>query len=228
MYRALITKELRETWWIGLLVGGAMLLFCLSEMGLLFEDHWPFVYWRQNVEPGWVHPIPFQTGGWVEVVLTFGAIAAVAMALWQTLGESAQGTWILLLHRPASRKWIILMKAAIGCGWLLLCLGLPLFIYSLWAAAPATHAAPFYWWMVIPTMEAWAFLTVSYLAAFLCGLRPARWWVSRFFPAVAAALLWLPIAIAPWQPIWFWLVFATALALFLPAILYTAQQRDYA
>lgn len=228
MNRALIIKELRETWWIGLLAGGVMLLFVLEQMGLMTSGRFPFLAWRQNLQPEWTHPVPFGSDDWPLTTLLLGAAAAVAMGLWQTLGESVQGTWALLLHRPCERRTIILSKLAAGGGCLLLCLGLPLLFYALWAATPGTHANPFHWWMAFPTVTALAFLCVSHLAAFLCGLRPARWWGSRFFPAVAVAFLWIPIMATPWNLAWTWLLLVCACVVLLLAILYVSRERDYA
>jgi hypothetical protein len=148
--------------------------------------------------------------------------------LWQTLGESVQGTWPLLLHRPVSRRWLMLSKIGIGLGYLLLCMGAPVFVYALWAATPGTHANPFEWWMTGPTVQAWGYLSVTYLAAFLCGLRPARWWVSRLFPAVFAVFLWLPIMALPWRSGPLWLAIAVLDALLVAGILFVSRERDYA
>jgi hypothetical protein len=228
MYRAIAIKELRETWWIGALGGGVMLCLALSYMGLSLDDRPPFLYWRQNVNPGWLHPVPFESDEWPLVMLACGGMAAVVTALWQTLGESVQGTWLFYLYRPATRQSLLLSKLAVGLGWVLLMLGLPWLLYSLWAATPGTHASPFEWWMAGPTVRAWGYASVAYLAAFLCGLRPARWWGSRLFPAVFACFLWLPIVVVPWAAWPMWAVIAISDAVLVAAILWVTQTRDWA
>ncbi|MCA9056603.1 MAG: hypothetical protein KDA75_22400, partial [Planctomycetaceae bacterium] len=154
--------------------------------------------------------------------------AAVILAFWQTLLESAQGTWTLYLHRPVERRTLILGKLAVGGGWLLLCVGSPLLLYAVWAALPGRHATPFEWWMTGPTVRAWAYISVAYLAAFLCGLRPARWWVSRFLPAIFPFFLWLPIVVIPWTAWPMVLIILLSDAVLLAAIVWVTETRDWA
>jgi hypothetical protein len=76
---------------------------------------------------------------------------------------------------------------------LLLSTGIPLLFFAFWAATPGTHAKPFEWWMMSSTWRLWFSATAFYLAAFLCGIRAARWWFSRLWPAVP--VLFLPLVI---------------------------------
>jgi len=221
-YKALAIKELREIWWIGALAGGAILVIALAMMGWDLDDRPPFVT---------KHPargIPFLTEDWPLVVLIVGGIAAAVMALWQTLGESIQGTWGFLLHRPLPRRDLLLGKMLIGCTLLLVCTGIPILIFGLWASTPGTHASPFEWWMAGPTVRAWGYLVVFYLASFLCGLRPARWWVSRFFPVVPVLFPFVILFVFPWIAWPMWLVTILLTALYLSANFYAASVRDYA
>jgi hypothetical protein len=228
MLRAIALKELRETWWIAVLPAAILILIVLNALGLDVDEVPPFVYWRMNRNPGWVHPVPFEGDTWPLTVLVLGGVAAAVMALWQTLVESAQGTWSFYLHRPAARRSLILAKLGIGLGAMLICIGLPLLFYALWAATPGTHANPFEWWMAGPTLRAWAYLSVAYLAAFLCGVRPVRWWVSRFFPAVLPICVWLPIVVVPWTGWPMWLLIGAADAVLLAAIVCVTETRDWA
>ena len=228
MFSAIAVKELRETWWIGLLATAFLGLYFLGAAGLDVDDDPPFLRWMQSHRADYVHPIPFEGDEWPLIVLVLGSGLAALLAFWQTFAESAQGTWTFFLHRPVERRTLILSKLAVGCGWLLICAGLPILLYALWAATPGTHANPFEWWMAGPTVRAWAYLSVAYLAAFLCGLRPARWWVSRFFPAVFPFFLWLPIVIIPWVAWPMWLIILVSDALLLAAILRVTETRDWA
>ena len=62
---------------------------------------------------------------------------------------------------------------------------------------PGKHASPFFWWMTATAWEAWGVIAIVYLAAFLAGIRPARWFGTRLLPLAAggvlAALLRLPM-----------------------------------
>ena len=58
---------------------------------------------------------------------------------------------------------------------------------------PGTHASPFFWWMTANAWVALGFIAIVYPAAFLTGLRPARWFGTRLLPLAAAG----PLAVAP-------------------------------
>lgn len=227
MYRALAVKEFREVWWIGAIASALLMLCVLNDMGLMLDSSPPFLKWVGR-SPTWVHPVPFRLSEWPPLVLMFAGAAGLVFGLWQTLGESLQGTWIFYLHRPAERRNLILAKVAAGLACLLVALGLPLVLYAIWAAVPGTHASPFEWWMTGPTAQAWGFAGVAYLAAFLSGLRPARWWVSRFFPLVFALFLWVPIVTVPWLVWPGWVMILVADAVLLAAIVHAGNDRDFA
>ncbi len=73
---------------------------------------------------------------------------------WRQSGwEGMRGTYLFLLHRPASRAAMVGTKIAIGLALLLLLTAWPILIYALWASTPGRHASPFAWSMTLP---AWA------------------------------------------------------------------------
>jgi hypothetical protein len=51
--------------------------------------------------------------------------------------------------------------------------------------------------MTLPTWQALIAVTMLYLAAFLCGLRPSRWFGSRLLPLVAIGLAAWILSAAP-------------------------------
>lgn len=227
MLRAIAIKELRESGWIAALGGLLLFLSVLGEWGLHVDDTPPFLRWASSRNAAWIHAVPFHGEGWTTWVLAVGMIGGAVLGLWQTFGESVQGTWGFYLHRSMDKAALVLAKAGVGLAWLLLCLAVPLVIYAVWAAIPGTHASPFEWWMTGPVVRAWAFASVGHLAGFLCGLRPARWWVSRFFPALAVGLLWLTVVIEPWTAWPAWLAILVADGLLIASIIEVTRERDW-
>lgn len=131
--------------------------------------------------------IPFATDSVSHLFFFVAGAAAVGLGLWQTMLESSRGTFQFLLHRPIRRETILASKLVVG---VLLCLAIaaiPTLLFALWAATPDTHASPFEW-----SMTSWAWqlclqMTLIYLGAFLSGLRPGKWFGSRFLPLAASS-----------------------------------------
>lgn len=171
--------------------------------------------------------VPFVERGPIDWMLMLGGIAASAIGLWQTLWESGRGTFLFLLHRPAPRSALFRVKLAVGLIATLLVAGLPLAIYTLWAATPGTHASPFYWSMTVWAWLVWIRLPVIYLGAFLSGLRPGRWFGSRAFPLFAALAAIFLIAALEQFPLIAVAATLTVEACFLAIIYYVAASRDY-
>lgn len=233
----LVFKELRETAWMAAIA----LLVNLCTLGVAISDP-PFHLLGERYVPGLV----FSGSCHIESFLCIGAALAVAIGLWQTVGESARGTFPFLLHRPAGATKLIGTKLAVGAGWCLLVTALPLLLYGWWAATPANHPSPFSWSMMTPVWQAWPTVAVVYLAAFTAGLRPGRWYGTRLLPLVAASCLFLvsvflsycrgadfPVALPVILPV----VLAVALPIILPvvlfgsllvaSVLFVAETRDY-
>lgn len=226
MYRALAFKELRETAWIGALVFGTLLLVVLDQMG--YFGFWRLLLLSENQQqPFSPHKIPFIHGNLQIGVAIAAAAGATALGFWQMLGESVRGTWLFLLHRPISRARVLLTKLAAGGMLLLLAAALPVLILALWAAVPGTHASPFVWGMTAHVFRLCFGATAMYLAACLCGLRPARWYGSRLLPLIPGALVMAWVYSTVWWPVTGWLVVAVADVAYLAALLDAAQSREY-
>ncbi len=152
---------------------------------------------------------------------------AVALGLRQTAVESGRGTWLFLLHRPASLRQVLAAKLAVGAGLYLLCGLIAILSYAAWAAMPGKHASPFFWWMTADAWKAWGLIAIVYLAPFWRGFGrragSARgscpWRRAGFSPSLLVfALFWPLLGIAA-----FLLVAACLVGL----IHFTARTRDF-
>ena len=224
MIRAMIVKELRETWWIA---GIALALQLLLVRGITSErlshshGYSPTGVFTSSTE------IPFIGGGFTASFMMIAVLAALALGLRQTLAESASGTYQFLLHRPWRREKFILAKLAVGCGLLLVSGALPIIIYACWAATPGHVAAPFEWSMTLDAWWIWAEIPAAYMAAFLVGVRPAAWLGTRCLPLLAVAMAVGILHLMPWPfvlPTIGLLLTDAALA---GMICYVARTRDY-
>ena len=178
MFRAMALKEFRE---IRLIAIGVMILYGIG----LF---WRFttlltVFWGAH------DGMPFIRDDFIGTLSFFAILLAVLMGLWQTFGESLRGTYPFLLHRSASFRWLIGMKLFVGMAVYAVVTGIPLLFYSIWAATPGNHAAPFEWSMTVPAWIVWLAITTLYLGAFLTGIMPGHWYGARFLPLAAATLM---------------------------------------
>jgi hypothetical protein len=210
-------KELRETRGIALLALAAYAYLVAAAV----NPRMPlggFAYWGR---------IPFIDDPFVAYFIFISAMLALALGLKQTFGESIRDTYVFLLHRPARRGALIGMKLLVGLVVYLLCAALPILVYSLWAARPGNHASPFYWWLTVMTWEIWFSLSLVYLAAFLSGLRPARWYGSRFLPIAAAALVIVLVELLVGNSPGRFGIYLVADAWLIGSILFVARTRDF-
>jgi hypothetical protein len=221
MKRALALKELREIAWIAAL-GLALNLAIVCNLTGWRLFNW--VSWLPSPSDG----IPFVSGDFLFFLsLVLGGLA-LALGLRQSAWEASRGTYLFLLHRPVSREWIFLIKIASGIGLGLLATLVPVAVYAWWAATPGHHASPFEWSMTVPAWHACAWFVPLYLAAFLTGIRPARWFGTRLLPLLAAGLFltYALSGVASWS-VGFGLALLVA-GLYLIAILAAVRVRDYA
>ncbi len=181
MLRALLLKELRETGWIALVA-------LLADLALV-GHYVGYSVLPSGPENNFLAAIPFLDGTFLGFFCAVSVAFAIVLGLWQTVVESRRGTWLFLLHRPAGRRRVIAAKLAVGGGLYLLCGLIAILSYAAWAAMPGKHASPFLWWMTADAWKAWGVIVIVYLAAFLAGLRPARWFGTRLLPLVAGGVL---------------------------------------
>jgi hypothetical protein len=213
----MLYKELRETVWIALL--GA-LVHAYFLLGFMQVELLPIRISTRS-------QVPFVTDSFLGSFAMVAVAMAVAMGFRQTLTESSRGTWLFLLHRPAERWQLLAMKLLTGLALCLITSALPVLIYAWWAATPGTHASPFEWSMTLWSWQGVASVTGAYLAAFLSGIRPGRWFGTRLAPLVGAGLILIGIQFVP-----YWWVLGLGAILLVDAwlvgtILFVARTRDY-
>ena len=217
MQKAMMFKELRETLPIALIAVAVYVYMAVGFAGV-------------NLLTGsrvYSEYIPFVGGGFLSGFSFISVLFAVALGLRQSLWESVFGTYPYLLHHPMSRSRLIAIKLGVGTAVYLVVAAVPILICRFWAATPGTHASPFQWSMTLPAWQAWLSIAAIYLAAFLSGIRPARWYGSRLFPLAMAGLLAVLISLLPW----WWICGLAALVLLavllITAVLHVARIRDY-
>ncbi|MFM9960808.1 MAG: hypothetical protein ACKV2Q_06245 [Planctomycetaceae bacterium] len=178
-HAALVVKELRSTAIIGAAACGAYLLVVAKLTSVTGFG------WMRNFVSENVTQIPFLDEAFEKPYSVVSMLLAVCLAVWQTANESRGGAWLYLLHKPVSRRAIVLSKLAAGLSVLLICSALPIVLYGAWAARPGTHPSPFEWSMTHETWRLWWSLPPLYLGTLLTLLRPARWFGTRLLPCVA-------------------------------------------
>lgn len=163
---------------------------------------------------------------YVTAILFIGGLA-VFLGLKQSAWEVHHNTFCFLLHRPMSRRLILLTKLVVGALIVFGMMAAAILIYGAWAATPGNLAVHFEWSM---TTDAWLLaitLPLVYLGGFLSGIRPGRWFGTRLIP-LAAATVWALIVttlVAFWWLQLPLLVFGYVCGLV--AIDYYMQSRDY-
>ncbi len=224
MLRAMVSKELRET--LPVVAAGLAVYLLVVASCTGFNVNYVGFYllpWYLGGASG----IPFLDGSFLQTYWLVSAALAIGLALRQTLGESARGTWLLLLHRPAGRCRLVGMKLVVGAAVYLACAAAAILLYAWWAATPGTHASPFQWWMTAPVWQLGISMVVVYFGGFLSGIRPGRWIGTRLLPLAAAGLLVFFIQAAPqWWPLGLAAV-ALSAALLAVLIFFVASERDY-
>lgn len=224
MFRAMALKELRE-------IRGIVLL-ALAAYGYLLSN---LLNPRQSEWHRFLN-IPFTTDNLTGNLMFISAAMAIALGLRQTLGESIHGTYPFLFHRPASRRWLIGTKLAVGLAAYLVCAAGAIAACGLVAARPGTHASPFEWSMTVPAWEVCFRTTLLYFGAFLAGIRPGRWYRSRLLPLAAAAIAYIllgriafggPTLVSFGESLWPCLVTLVGGAWMTAAIVFVVRTRDY-
>jgi hypothetical protein len=218
MFRAMTLKELREIGGILLLALAAYVYPVTSFMGCA---HLPWVDANAEVT------IPFVRNDLIGAYEVISCLLAVALGFRQTLGESIGGTYPFLLHRPASRRWLLGMKLLTGATAFLVCAALPVLVCAIWAATPGTHPGPFEWSMTFDAWNAWWRPVILYFAAFLCGIRPSRWLGTRLAPMVAAGIVFALANEHPFSLLARSGLLLLANALMLMAICFVTRHRDF-
>jgi hypothetical protein len=217
--KALAFKELREVCGIAAVALGAYLVLVASLLGMKGFG------WIEM--PQGTQEVPFTNSSFTAFFTLISVVFAVALGFRQSAWESAQGTYLFLLHRPVSRNALFLTKLAVGLGVFLACASMPILLYGWWSAVPGHHPGPFAW-----SMTEWAWrlvflIPLLYLGAFLSGLRPARWSGTRLLPLVATLAFLILLCFLRWWVLWFGLA-AVLYGLLVSSVCYVARVKDYA
>lgn len=226
MFRAMALKEFREI--RGIAVAALIIYGIITIAAIDYRSPLNlFRYLPINFREG----IPFVGDSFVSKFYFFAALVAIVFGMWQTFGESVRGTYPFLLHRPASRSWLMGMKMLVGMTVFLVASAIPLLIYSIWAATPGKHASPFEWSMTVPVWVSWFAMTIVYLGAFLTGIMPGRWYHARFLPLTASIFAMVGVVAGAnylfTEALWpCWIVLALDAWIF-STILFVAKSRDY-
>jgi hypothetical protein len=216
MFKALVTKELRES--AGIVVLAALAIaYSFSELTGMRLLPW------QSGNP-YSYPFVYDSFGFYLALCAGGL--AIALGLKQTAWEIGQGTTYFLFHRPIRRDRIFISKLTVGLSWVIGLSAVLILLYAWWAATPGHVAGPFDWSMTAPAWQQWMVLPIVYLGAFLSGVRPGRWFGTRLVPLVAA--IFLAIAAGNMPFVWLTVLIAVpAIGAFLVAIFSHIRERDF-
>lgn len=220
----LVVKEMRSVTLIGAAACAAYLLVVAKLTNLTGFG------WMRTFVPEHSTQIPFLDEAFEQPFTVVSLLLAVCLAVWQTAIESRGGAWLFLLHRPVSRRAIVLSKLVVGLSVLLGCSALPIVLYGAWAARPGTHPSPFEWSMTNETWRLWWSMPPLYFGTLLTMLRPARWFGTRLLPCVAG-FGWSIYRESQGAWLWpTWQEFAVVAAMdvvFVACLLLVSREREY-
>jgi hypothetical protein len=216
----LLVKELRESLPLAAL-GALGVVYAITQL-----TGWT-IYPGLNFLDVWEIRVPFvKNDDFISALMPIGLITAAATGLKQTAWEAFNGTFQYLLFKPATRSTIMAVKMLLGLALVQTISAALIIWYAAWAARQGNLAAPFQWSMTSDAWRAWSTLPVAYLAAFLSGMRPARWFGTKLAPLAAGFMACVCLAIQPWW--WLALPGTAVLSVLLAlAILHLAAVRDY-
>jgi hypothetical protein len=218
--KTLALKELREVSGIAAVALACYLALAVNAMGAKVFD------WVPGMPRGTTE-VPFVGGSFTTFHTFLSVLLALALGFRQSAWESAQGTYLFLLHRPVWRNAVFLTKLATGLGAFLVCGSLPLLLYAWWSSVPGHHPSPFEWSMTLPAWRMELETSLLYFGAFLSGLRPGRWFGTRLLPLVASVMFLVVIEATPFG--WLGLLLTGGFVGVLTAnVCFVARVRDYA
>lgn len=191
MFKAAVWKELRAN-----LKWGAVILLGMLAV-LLYRTR--FFSIPLPGEAGYINRI-IDT---LESVAAFGAVlAGLLIGTAQAIVENRGDKWGFLAHRPANLTTLFWSKVTAGMLLCVLSAGIPVGVGLAWLAGPGNLPVPFDWRIALPLIANLLSGLVCYFAAFLTGMRQARWYASRALGLAAAfgcVALQVAVATSFWQ-----------------------------
>ena len=192
MTRRLVARELRENgkWALIAFVIAMVVIFLRHAPGLIGPlgaavVRRPVHYSVRDLVVGVDRialPLLWPTG----LMALFCTLWGAALGLVQTLPDRIRGTDQVLLALPVTRMRLFAVKAGTGIVLYVLSVGVPFGLLVARAASPGHYPSPFRMWMMGPGVAAIAGGLCAYGGAMLTVMRPARWYVSRAIPLIAA------------------------------------------
>jgi hypothetical protein len=219
MWKALVIKELRDTSMIICAATFAFATWLASTIGAAF----PWFGVRPQVI------IPFVSENTTGPLAIVAGVTAIGLGLRQSTCVLNEPSSQFLLHRPVERWKLIGCKMLVGEIVTALLFTTAILLLSLWASIPGNNPAPFEFWMTAPAWIAMLAVTTVYKAAFLSGLRPARWWGTRLLPIAGAIVIAVITGLlATWSLLVGGVVVIAVNGLLWMSICDFAETRDYA
>lgn len=216
MLWALTKKELREHFPLAAigLAGGLFVAGLYARSGELYPGYSSSLLWRMlgAGSQSWFAynelPVPIAYRSYL------GKLGLVCYGLALLLGflmswkEEVKRTWHFLWHRPVRRGQVLGAKLLAGALLYLPAGAAPFAFLAYWCSVPGHFPAPWAIELIYPGVEVIARGYVVFLGAFLCGIRPAKWYATKFVPLIGMVVL----LIASSQiPIWYAVIPAFAL-----------------
>jgi hypothetical protein len=179
----IIHKEFRENWMY--LIGGIIIVLIGLNNAAGYMG-WNYILPNESIvwTPRYFTPIP--TEAWALLC----AWGATIIALKLVYEEQWRKTWPLLAHLPTTRGRMIYGKFLGG-----------LIIYSLLTlpagllmvlrlSTPGVWPGPFHPFQIMELVYPWLGGIGIYIVAFFTALRPARWYGTKWVPAVLILILY--------------------------------------
>jgi hypothetical protein len=210
MFKALFRKELREFLGIGV-AGLAVSVLVAAMFGPLSVPWSPDALNYHNV--GWdlgydsiartklELPVPVSSRMYLSALSVLACGMGLLLGLAMSWKEDIKRTWPFLLFRPVTRSQVIGAKLLAALALYCAALAVPFALLAVWCAVPGNTPAPWSADYLYPGLDTLARGLVVLLGAFLSGLRPARWYGTRFAPLAAAALIVVLAAVCPSWPV---------------------------
>ena len=229
-FSTLLKKELREC--LPWMLLAAIVFLALGGLFLRQQIHYPTPSWYSSLlSPGAIvepHLFIYFSIFWVtgSLLLLSSIGLGLVLGIRQFWIPNFTRTWQFLLHRSVSRKTILAAKLTATSIAFVISLG-PVWI-GLYRYAYRPEALP------IPQtprifIEGWIFIMlgfVTYLGTALSGLSPAKWYTTKIFGLVFAAIVFF-MTFSQSSLVWIFTMIAVSAAILLSRIFDTFLRKEF-